>query len=252
MLLAGAGLLIRTLVHLQTLPPGFNPAGVMTAKASLDDARYHDPAAFNKLLETSIFAMKQIPGVANAAVGLKLPYERTLNDSVKMHDGPEAGQDVQTDEVYASPGYFDTLQIPVLQGRDFSNADGLNAQPVVIVNRAFAQKYFPGVSPVGRTLNKNLVIVGVVGDIQISSGLNPVAPLENEETIYAPAAQMNSKMLGLVHVWFQPSWIVRTAGPVEGLTAQMQRALASADPGLPFSGFYTMNELQAETLSQDM
>ena len=248
-LLAGAGLLIRTLVHLQTLPPGFNPAGVMTAKASLDDARYHDPAVFNKLLQSSIFAMKQIPGVANAAVGLTLPFERTLNDSVKMHDGPEAGQDVQTDEVYVSPGYFDTLQIPLLQGRDFSGADGPNAQPAVIVNRTFADKYFPGINPVGRTLNKNLVIVGVVGDIQLSSGLNPVAPLQSEETIYAPSAQMSPQMLALVHVWFQPSWIVRTGGPVTGLTAQMQRALTSADPGLPFSGFYSMNELQAQTLS---
>jgi len=248
-LLAGAGLLIRTLVHLQTLPPGFNAAGVMTAKASLDDVRYHDPAVFNKLLDSSIFAMKRIPGVANAAVGLSLPYERTLNDSIKMHDGPETGQDVQADEVYVSPGYFDTLQIPMLQGRDFTGADGPNAQPVAIVNRTFAQKFLHGANPVGHTLNKGLVIVGVVGDIQLSSGLNPVAPLQSEETIYIPAAQMNPQMLAVVHVWFQPSWIVRTAGPVEGLTAQMQRALASADPGLPFSGFYSMNELQAETLS---
>jgi len=60
---------------------------------------------------------------------------------------------------------------------------------------------------------------------------------------------MSPQMLALVHVWFQPSWIVRTGGPVTGLTAQMQRALTSADPGLPFSGFYSMNELQAQTLS---
>ena len=63
-LLAASGLLIRTLIHLETLPPGFNAAGVMTAKASLDDARYHDPAAFQKLLDSTIFAMKRIPGVA--------------------------------------------------------------------------------------------------------------------------------------------------------------------------------------------
>jgi predicted permease len=248
-LLAGAGLLIRTLVHLQTLPPGFNAAGVMTAKASLDDARYHDAAAFNRLLQSSISAMKQIPGVVNAGVGLTLPYERTLNDSVTIHDGPEAGQQVQTDEVYVSPGYFGTLQIPLLRGRDFGDADGPNAQPVAIVNRTFAQKFFHGGNPVGRTLNKNLVIVGVVGDIQLSSGLNAVAPLQSEETIYVPPAQMNPRMLAVVHAWFQPSWIVRTTGPVEGLTAQMQGALASTDPGLPFSGFYSMNELQAETLA---
>jgi macrolide transport system ATP-binding/permease protein len=75
------------LIHLQTLPPGFNAAGVMTAKASLDDVRYHDPAAFQKLLDTSIASMTRIPGVKNAAMGLTLPYERTLNDSVLLHDG---------------------------------------------------------------------------------------------------------------------------------------------------------------------
>jgi len=68
--------------------------------------------------------------------------------------------------------------------------------------------------------------------------------------MYIPAAQVDPKLLAVVHVWFQPSWIVRTARPVEGLTAQMQRALSNADPGLPFSGFYSMNDLQAKTLAE--
>ena len=67
--------------------------------------------------------------------------------------------------------------------------------------------------------------------------------------MYVPAAQMEARQLSLLHVWFQPNWIVRTAGPVEGLTAQMQRALASADPSLPFSGFYSMRDLLAKTLA---
>ena len=248
-LLAASGLLIRSLIHLQTLPPGFNAAGVMTAKASLDDARYDDPAAFRKLLESSTFAMKQIPGVANAAVGLTLPYERALNDVVILNDGKVAGQKVGTDEVYVTPGYFKTLQISLLRGRDFTGADGPDAQRVAIVNRTFAAKFFHGANPIGRTLNKGVVIVGVVGDVQLSSGMDPVAPLMSQETIYIPAAQVNPQLLRLVHVWFQPSWIVRTAGPVQGLPEQMQHALASADPGLPFSGFYSMGDLQAETLS---
>src|SRR5205807_701458 len=74
-LLAASGLLIRTLVHLETLPPGFNPNGVIVAKASLDDVRFHDPAAFRKLLDEGTAAMRNIPGVQNAAVGLSLPYE---------------------------------------------------------------------------------------------------------------------------------------------------------------------------------
>ncbi len=249
-LLAGSGLLIRTLIHLQTLPPGFNPSGVMTAKASLDDARYHDPAAFSKLLDDSIAAMQRIPGVENAAVGLSLPYERALNNGVTIQSGPEAGRQVGTDEVYVTPGYFATLQIPLLAGRAFTNADGPDKQQVAIVNRTFARKFFPGANPVGSSLNKGVVIVGVVSDVQLSSGLNPTAPLMSEETMYIPAAQMTQpEDLALIHTWFQPSWIVRTAGPVEGLTAQMQRALASADPGLPFSGFYGMSDLMAQTLS---
>jgi len=248
-LLAASGLLIRTLIHLQTLPPGFNAAGVMTAKASLDDARYRDPAGFQKLLDTSISSMKRIPGVTSAAVGLTLPYERTLNDNVLLHDGDLAGKQVGTDEIYVTPGYFNTLEIPLLQGRDFTSGDGPNTQPVAIVNRTFVNKFFHGANPVGHLLAQNLMIVGVVGDVQLSSGLDPVAPLMSEQTIYAPAAQMNPRMLAVVHVWFQPSWIVRTAGPVAGLTEQMQKALASADPGLPFSGFYRMSDLEAKTLS---
>jgi predicted permease len=248
-LLAGSGLLIRTLIHLETLPPGFNPHGVMTAKASLDDARFRDPAAFNKLLETSIAAMERIPGVKSAAMGLTLPYERALNDSMTLDNGPDAGKQVGADELYVSPGYFNALEIPLLQGRSFTSSDGRDTQPVAIVNRTFARKFFPGVNPVGRSFNKGVVIVGVVSDVQLSSGLNPVAPIQSEETVYIPAAQVNPRLLPLVHMWFQPSWIVRTAAPVDGLTGQMQRALSSADPGLPFSGFYSMSDLLANTLA---
>lgn len=248
-LLAGSGLLIRTLIHLETLPAGFEPRGVMTAKASLDDARYHDPAKFQQLIRESIAAMAKIPGVRNAAVGLTLPFERTLNDGVRLHNGPMAGKTVGTDVIYVSPGYFATLQLPLLSGRDFADSDRPDTQQVAIVNRTFAEKYFPGENPVGRTLDQGTVIIGVVADTQLSSGLNRTAPLQSEETMYIPAAQFGPQTLAMVHAWFQPSWIVRTTGPAEGLTAQMQRALAGVDPGIPFSGFYKMTDLQAKTLT---
>ena len=81
-LLAGSGLLIRSLVHLETLPPGFDAHGVLTAQASLDQADYHDPARFATLMRESVAAMQRIPGVTEAAVGLSLPYERGLNDGI--------------------------------------------------------------------------------------------------------------------------------------------------------------------------
>jgi len=248
-LLASAGLLIRSLVHLETLPPGFTSNGVMIAKASLDDARYHDPAAFRKLLEQSTAAMRQIPGVANAAVGLAVPYERTVNDQVTFSDGKEAGQTEQTDEIYVTPGYFDSLQMPILAGRAFTDADGPTSQPVAVVNRTFAQKFYGGGNPVGHYIDKDTQIVGEVADVPVSSGLYADAPLMTEQAIYTPAAQLNPQYLGMVHVWFQPDWIVRTTKPVAGLTAEMQRALNAADPNLPASGFYSMNDLLARTLT---
>jgi predicted permease len=249
-LLAASGLLVRTLVHLETLPSGFNSTGVLTAKASLDDARFHDPAAFRKLLNESTAAMRQIPGVQHASVGLSLPYERSLiTGGIAISDGKEAGQKVMADEVYTTPDYFAALQIPVLAGRSFTEADGPDTQRVGIVNQMFVRKFFHGANPVGRYLDKDTMIVGVVEDVAMAPGIDPVAPLTSEETIYVPAAQMEAMQLSLLHVWFQPSWIVRTPGPVEGLTAQMQRALASADPNLPFSGFYSMRDLLAKTLA---
>lgn len=248
-LLASSGLLIRTLIHLQTLPAGFDATGVMTARASLDDARYHDPAAFRKLLSESVLAMRQIPGVQHAAVGLSLPYERSLNDGVTLSDGKEAGQQVMTGVVYITPDYFGALQIPVLMGRSFTDADGPDSQHVAVVNETFARKFFHGTSPIGRYVDKDTMIVGVVEDVTIAPGLEVNAPLAGEEAMYIPATQVDGKLLSLVHVWFQPSWIVRTPGPVEGLIPQMQHALAGVDSNLPFSGFYRMSDLQAKTLA---
>ncbi len=245
MLLAASGLLIRTLIHLETLPPGFNPNGVLVVKVSLDDVRYHDAEAFRRLLRDSLAAMRRIPGVQNAAAGLTLPYERAMNDSVK-YDGDKQAE---TDVLYATPGYFETLQMPLLAGRTFTDADGPDAEHVAVVNRAFAQKFYNGANPVGRIINGNTRIVGEVSDVVISSRLTPVAPLQTEETVYIPAAQMAAKGLALAHVWMQPDWIVRTSGPVSGLPEQMQRALQSADPNLPATGFYTMRDLMKGTLA---
>jgi macrolide transport system ATP-binding/permease protein len=250
-LLAGAGLLVRSLIYLETLPPGFDPNNVMTAKLSLDDARYHDPARFEQLVAKSLSAMRQIPGVQSSAMGLSLPYERGLNDGVKIADGKQAGQNVQSSVIYVSPAYFETLRIPVLGGRTFADTDSATSQPVAIVNAVFARRYLEQADAVGRQLGgkTSRVIVGVVADVAKTPGLNSRQPLDTEPTVYVPATQFSPEMLAIAHIWFQPSWIVRTSGPIEGLTQQMQSALASVDPSLPFSGFYRMSDLRDSAVS---
>lgn len=254
-LLAAAGLLIRTLIHLQTMPPGFNPNGVITAKASLNDIRYQDSAAFRKLLNESVTAMQGIPGVRNAALGLALPYERAPLDSVILPNRLDSHREITTNEVYITPGYFKTLQVPIIAGREFLDSDGPNTHPVAIVNQTFARKFLGNTPAVGQYLaksNQNLLIVGVVADTVLSSaaGLNGgTAPLTKEEAIYIPAAQIDGQFLSLLNTWFQPSWVVRTNGALDGFIAPMQRALSTVDPNLPFSGFYSMNDLMVKTLT---
>ncbi len=250
-LLAASSLLIRTLIHLQSLPPGFNPQSVMTAKASLDDARYRDAAAFDRLINESTTAMEHIPSVQSAAVGLSLPYERALNNGMTLGSGPQRDQQAMSGESYITPAYFETLEIPLLAGRSFTSSDQRGSQPVAIVNRSFVRKYLGDVNPVGQPLDKQgTIIVGVAEDVALPPHAERVnEPLGTEPMTYIPAAQADPRMLAVIHAWFQPSWIVRTSGPIQGMPGQMQRALASVDPGLPFSGFYSMTDHLAESLA---
>jgi len=251
-LVAAAGLLLRSLMYLQAVPPGFDASNVMTAKLSLDDARYRDAAAFHKLIDRSVAGMREIPGVEDAAVGLSVPYERGLNDGVKVLDGKLAGKEWGASTAYVSPGYFRALRIPILAGRAIAESDTPTSQLVAVVNVDFAREFFSEPNPIGRHLqNSNHIytVVGVVANVAKSPGMSRNAPIATESVFYLPATQVDQGLVSVAHVWFQPSWIVRTSGPVQGLTSAMQRVLTEADPNLPFSGFHSMQEILAENLA---
>jgi predicted permease len=254
LLVAASGLLIRSLIYLETLPPGFDATNVTAGKVSLDEDRYHDAAAVQHLFTSSLDAMRKIPGVEDDAVGLSLPYERGLNGGAKIADGKNEGKEFAATAIYATPGYFDTLRMHLLAGRDFNAGDTAKSQPVAIVNASFARQYLDQRNAVGRHLggdfgdSRPIEVVGIVPDVVKTPGIDSAAPLTTEPTLYVPAAQVSSEFFSLVHVWFQPTWIVRTRGPIAGITGDMQRALADADPTLPFSGFYSMSNLQQQAL----
>ena len=256
-LVAASGLLVHTLVHLETLPPGFDSHNVLTATASLDEARYHDKANFLSLLNESVAAMKRIPGVENAAVGLSVPYQRGLNLPVRLMDGKNAGAIWEVSTAYVTPGYFGALRMPLLAGRGMRDGDTPTSEPVVVVNEAFAKKFFGSADAVGRHISlamgrmksaPTMTIVGVVGDVTLVQGIDQTAPLGTEPVFYMPAAQFPGDALAMVHLWFQPSWIVRTTGNVAGLREAMREAMADADPSLPISGFHSMDELMDQEL----
>ena len=247
-LLIGSGLFIRTFSYLRGLRPGFDPANVLTAKLSLQDARYTTPERMNKLFNESLARIVQIPGVESAAIGLSLPYERGLNNGFVRMDGPKAdGKSQMTNYCYVTSDYFRALRIPLLQGRSFSMSDSHDSAQVAVVNEAFAKNYLAEQEAVGshvRSGGTTRVIVGLVGSVQQKSGWGGFGPINAAPAMYVPATQTSDKFLQLVHTWFTPAWIVRTKSGAEGISGEMQRAVQAVDPLLPFAGFRTMLDVR--------
>jgi predicted permease len=247
-LLVSAGLMLRTLSYLDGLNPGFDTRNVIGAEVSLQDARYQTSAAVNRLYTGSLERIRHIPGVQSAAVALTLPYERPLNDGFRILDGDDSEAHM-TEEVYVTPGYFETMRIPVLRGREFLDSDTAKSAKVVVVSASFAARYFHGKEAVGHHLSGG-EIVGVVGDVQQHSGLYPDhGPISVDPTLYIPVSQTSDGALQMVHTWFSPKWVIRASGPTSGLAAQIQRAVASVDSQLPIASFQTIDDLQVRITS---
>lgn len=252
-LLIAAGLLIRTFAHLQNLSPGFDPHDVITAKLSLQDARYTTSQSVNRLFDASLARIRELPGVEWAAVVLGLPYERLLNMGFRRLDGPpQPGERLITSLCYVTPQYFQALRIPQLRGRAFFAADQPDSRPVMIVNDAFVRTYLRNQEPVGshiRIADVAREIVGVAGAVQQKPGWGDNGPLALMPVAYIPVTQTSDEFLKLVHTWFSPNWVVRTRGPVEGAIAGIQRSVEAVDPQLPFAGFRNMGEVRSATLA---
>jgi predicted permease len=250
-LLAGAGLLVRALIHLETLPKGFDPTNVVAGSVSLDDARYRTAENFRNLLDRSVAEMRKIPGVQNAAVGLSLPYERGLNDGLKILDGKFAGKDWTSSMAYVKPGYFNVFRIPVLAGRSFADSDSASSLPVATVNADFAREFFGEPYPLGRhieTSSHTFTIVGVVQNVAKKPGMGGDQPIATEPVLYLPANQTPQGLVNVAHIWFEPSWVIRTPQPLQGIPHAMQEAMARVDSRLPFSGFHSMQDILATSL----
>jgi len=254
MLLVGAGLLIRTFDYLMSQPAGFDASHVMTATLSLQDARYRSVDKINQLFDRTVGNLRERPGVQNAAVALTLPYERALNTGGQWIAAKPGAERIQImNQTYVTPGYFETLRIPVLRGRVFTDLDTAAAAPVVVVNQAFVKRYSADIDPIGRQMRLGrgaATIVGVVGDIQQKAGWGNFGPIGAMPASYIPAAQTTEGYMAMVHTWFAPSWFVRVEGPSAGVAADMQRAVQSFDPLLPFAKFRTFDDVRGEAVAK--
>jgi len=249
-LLIGAGLLLHTFLYLWNMQPGFDPNHVLTARFSLQDARYGTSQEINRLFDHVIERLHETPGIEAAAVSLTLPYQRALNMGVQL---PAATKYEVTNSVYVTPEYFAALRIPLLQGRVFTAGDNMNSAKVTIVNQAFANFYLKNQAVAGQVLRLGgnpIQIVGVVGNVQEkNAGWGDFGPIAQVPTVFVPAAQTGDEFFKLVHTWFPSNWIVRSPMPDHQVIAAIENATRSADPMLPISEFRSVNDLKAESLT---
>ncbi|HUP41676.1 MAG TPA: FtsX-like permease family protein, partial [Thermoanaerobaculia bacterium] len=251
-----AGLLARTFAGLRGLDPGFEPTGVITGTVSLDDARYGTRAAIDALFDRSLERIRSLPGVESAAVGLGLPYERPLNlgFAATLPDGTSS-EPAAVSATYVTPGYFETLRIPLLEGRALAESDRADSEPVAVVNRAFVEELLGGQSALLSRIGISGAerrIVGVVGDVlQDPEGLGGAEPIRDLPVVYLPADQVADAAFTMVHTWFQPSWIVRSALPAEAVVEGLAAAVREVDPRLPFAAFRDLAEVEAVALAQE-
>ena len=226
---------------------------MISATLSLQDARYATAGQEEKLYRETLELVRKTPGVEAAGIGLSLPYTRALNLGCKRLAGshPDA-EDKITDVTYVTPGFFEALRMRLMRGRYFDSRDSANSQPVAVVNEAFARMYLNQQSPLGlhiNTMDSNREIVGLIGDVQQSSGWGSFGPLSAAPTIYVPAYQVPQGDLQMIHTWYSPAWVVRSSGSRQNVIAVLQNAIASVDPQLPFSSFKSMDEVRSESVA---
>ena len=254
-LLAGAGVLTRSAVHLYGLDPGFDPTNVVAASLSLQDARYTTGESANRLFDGSLERIRALPGVESAAVALTPPFKRPLNMPFQAMEGALAKRGrLITNLTYVTPEYFEALRIPLLRGRTFRGSDTAESAKVVILSRGFVDEYYSNEDPLGRHIafggSEPREIVGIVGNVLQTPAGGTFAPLATPPAAFIPASQTSGKFLELVHMWFAPHWIVRTRGSDAGVIEGMQAAVRAVDQQLPFAGFASMGDIRWRVLSR--
>ncbi len=246
-LLAGTGLVVRSLGELLKVNPGFQPEGLATVRVTPNFTKYGTTPALQGLLARVLAEVKGVPGVAQAALVSNPPFSPSGIASgpgqtvFEIEGRPTAagGLAPRVDVTVASPEYFDTVRQPLVAGRGFDEADDAERPPVGVVNRTMAGHRFPGEDPLGRRITLDggahwISIVGVVADAR-EYGLN--RPPSDE--IYLPLAQSG----------FAGNVMVRTAGAAQPLLAAVREAVRRVDPHVAVDRERTLDALVAESVA---
>jgi putative ABC transport system permease protein len=251
LLLVGAGLLLRSFSHMQENPPGFQADHLLVADLPLSLSAYSKPEQRFEFFDRLVERAKSLPGVRSAGAASFLPVSGgggLLHFNINGRPPKSPHDYTATGYRTITPNYFETLGVPLVQGRFITAADTEKAPAVVIINAAMARTYFPGENPLGKRLQVGatpepdvpwMEIVGVVGDVRQGLDLDP------RSEMYLPYRQADA-----VLPVFQLSIVLRTATDPMLQASALRSALAEIDPNQPLVKVRTMEENMAATVAQ--
>jgi putative ABC transport system permease protein len=244
MLLVGAGLLLRSFVQLQNVAPGFDPSHVLTARLGLPANAYPDRPQVTNFHRQLHERLKAVPGVESVAYGTSVPMTGVDTDTGFIIQGrpiPPPGERPSSWISIVSPEYFDTMKIPLRQGRSFLSSDHETAPRVVVISEAMARRYFPNENPIGKRLGFGLEkpdwreIVGVVGDVR-HFGLSQ----DSRPTMYFSSLQISRSVTNV---------LLRVQGDPANYVTVLRREVQALDKNLALSATLTMDEAVAATIA---
>lgn len=251
-LLAGSGLLIRTILNLRAVDLGFEPANVITAPMAINRDKLKDLPALLAYYEEAMRRVREIPGVTSAAITTQLPVEGQFNLPVQLPDSTEPERFRSLQFRIQTRDTFATLGMRIVEGRDFQASDRTGAQAVAVVNESFARAYFERNSnALGkrirfRKLPEAFVITGIVNDVRETGLKSPAPPV-----IYALYDQMPPRIVEAVHGFVAAKWVVKTQAGSGDVASRVRQAVGNIDPSQPFQEFRTMQSMVAETIQME-
>ncbi len=240
-LVIGSGLMLKTLRAIHEIDPGFEPNKLLTFRAQVTGSRYETAESRHAFYQELFDRLRALPGVHTASAAQHIPLSGwAWGADIEIEEQPVApGKALpRVGWRIVSPGYFQTMDIPLIEGRTFQTADRIGAREVAIVNATMAQELWPGTSAIGKRLRAERVtngewatVVGVVGDVH-HSGLQR----DPSRELYRPHLQHG---MGAMMV------VVRAAGDATVLANSVRQAVRALDPRVPIADLRTMRDLMA-------
>jgi predicted permease len=242
-LLISAGLLMRALLQLESVDPGFKAERVLTLRTALTGVRYDTVARRSPFYQGVLGGVRAIPGVSSAAYITSVPLANQGGVWPVIPEGqsltPAKAENASSR--FVTPGYFSSLGITLLRGRDVSDTDGPDQPWVAVVSESFARHYWPNDDPIGKRfkfLNDVRTVVGVVGNVRMRGPEQP-----SEPQVYLSYKQIRDGQSGF---YYPKDLVIRSTVPTSTLIPAVRRAVHQVDPQQPISNIKPMSEIVSD------